>query len=151
MLVNNQESVESIIDPSSQIIAMLEAVCHDLNINYDPSIHLNMQSANRDIDQSLGLACNVPCCLSNITLCLQIHVIRSPAYDILLGRPFDILMESIVRNFANEEQTVTIHNHNSSCHATILTISRGLLWHQVPPSHRFQPDERSSDFHNSRN
>ena len=30
MLINNQEYVEAIVDPGLQIIAMSEAVCHDL-------------------------------------------------------------------------------------------------------------------------
>jgi hypothetical protein len=92
MVVNNREEVEGIIGPGSQIIAMSEAVCHDIGLAYNPSIKLNMQSANGEVDQSLGLARNVPCKINSITLYLQIHIIRSPAYDILLGRPFDIDM-----------------------------------------------------------
>jgi hypothetical protein len=78
---------------------MSEAVCHDIGLAYDPSIKLNMQSANGEVDQSLGLARNIPCKINSITLYLQIHIIRSPAYDILLGRPFDVLTESTVKNF----------------------------------------------------
>jgi hypothetical protein len=87
MVVDNREEVEGIIDPGSQIIAMSEAVCHDIGLAYDPSIKLNMQSANGEVDQSLVLSCNVPCKINSITLYLQVHIIRSPAYDILLGRP----------------------------------------------------------------
>jgi hypothetical protein len=85
MVINNREEVEGIIDPGSQNIAMSEAVCHDIGLVYDPSIKLNMQSANGEVDQSLGLSCNIPCKINTITLYLQIHIIRSPAYDILLG------------------------------------------------------------------
>ena len=53
---------------------------------YDPSIILNMQSANGEVNQSLGLARNVAMQIGNITLYIQIHIICSPAYDILLGR-----------------------------------------------------------------
>jgi hypothetical protein len=60
MVVDNREEVEGIIDPGSQIIAMSEAVCHDIGLAYDPSIKLNMQSANGKVDQSLSLPCNVP-------------------------------------------------------------------------------------------
>src|SRR6202453_5539915 len=108
LLINNKEEVDSVVDPGSQIVAMAEEVCHQLTLAYDPDIKLNMQLANGSIDQSLGLARNIPCKLSLITLYLQIHVIRNPAYDILLGRPFDVLTESTVRNFANEDQTITI-------------------------------------------
>jgi hypothetical protein len=89
MVVNNREEVEGIIDLGSQIITMSEAVCHDIGLAYDPSIKLNMQSANGEVNQSLGLAHNVPCKINSITLYLQIHI-RSPAYDILLGRPFNV-------------------------------------------------------------
>jgi hypothetical protein len=68
------------------------------------------QSANGEIDQTLGLARNVPTRISTVTLFLQMHIIRGPAYDILLGRPFDILTESTVKNFANEDQTSTIRD-----------------------------------------
>jgi hypothetical protein len=35
MLINNQEYIEAIVDPGLQIIAMSEAVCHDLSLQYD--------------------------------------------------------------------------------------------------------------------
>jgi hypothetical protein len=46
-----------------------------LTLAYDQSIKLNMQSANGKVDQSLGLARNVPCKINSITLYLQIHII----------------------------------------------------------------------------
>jgi hypothetical protein len=124
-LVDHQRHVEAILDPGSQIIAMAEEVCFDLGVIYDPSVILNMQSANGEVDQSLGLARNVPVQIGDITLYVQVHIIRSPAYDILLGRPFDILTESVVRNFANEDQTVTIFDPNSGRRATVPTSARG--------------------------
>jgi hypothetical protein len=42
MVINNREEVEGIIDLGYQIIAMSEAVCHDISLAYDPSIKLNM-------------------------------------------------------------------------------------------------------------
>ncbi|KAG5634948.1 hypothetical protein H0H81_000248 [Sphagnurus paluster] len=41
------------------IVAMSKEVCHKLKIKYNPSIILNMQSANSCLDPSLGLARNV--------------------------------------------------------------------------------------------
>jgi hypothetical protein len=124
-LVDHQRHVEAILDPGSQIIAMAEDICFDLGLAYDPTIVLNMQSANGEVDQSLGLARNVPIQIGDMTLYIQIHIIRSPAYDILLGRPFDILTESVVRNFANEDQTITIFDPNSGRRATVPTSARG--------------------------
>jgi hypothetical protein len=124
-LVNNHLKVQSILDPGCQIVAMSEDVCHELALAYDPSIVLHMESANGSVDPSLGLARNVPFLIGPITVYLQVHVIRSPAYDILLGRPFDVLTESIVRNFKNEDQTITVHDPNSGRVATIPTVGRG--------------------------
>jgi hypothetical protein len=75
--VNNQESIEAILDAGCEIVTMSEAVCHDLGIIYDPRIKINMESANGKLDPSLGLAHNVACQISEITLYLQFHIIRS--------------------------------------------------------------------------
>jgi hypothetical protein len=79
LTIDNKEEIEGIVNPGSQIMAMSKGVCHDIGLLYDPAIKLNMQSANGDVDQSLGLARNVPCRIGTITLYLQIHVICSPA------------------------------------------------------------------------
>jgi hypothetical protein len=63
--------------------------------------------------------------IGDITLYLQVHVLRSPAYDILLGRPFDILTQSVVRNYRDENQTITIVDPNTSKTATVPTIPHG--------------------------
>jgi len=125
MLVNNQTHVESIINPGSQIITMSNAICHNLGLHYNPQIQLNMQSVNGTVDKSLGLARNIPCRIGDITLYLQIHIIHNPAYDILMGQPFDVLTESTVCNYANEDQTITICDLNSGEVTTIPTLPRG--------------------------
>ncbi|KAG5725015.1 hypothetical protein E4T56_gene12516 [Termitomyces sp. T112] len=91
MLIDNKEEVECIHNSGSQIISMSAEIASDIGLSYNPNIVLNMQSANGTMDRLLGLACNIPCTIGNITIYLQIHVLRSPAYDILLGRPFDVL------------------------------------------------------------
>jgi hypothetical protein len=130
ILIDHKENIECVVDPGLQIIAMSEAVSHNLEISYDPSIQLNMESTNGGIDRSLGLARNIPCHFGDITLYLQIHVIWEPAYDILIGRPFDVLTTSVVKNFANEDQTITISNPNSGRIATIPTFPRGKAKHR---------------------
>jgi hypothetical protein len=123
--VDGQDKIEAILDPGCQIVAMSEEVCNALALHYDPTVRLNMMSANGGVDQSLGLARNVPFLIGDITLYLQVHVLRNPAYDILLGRPFDVLTQSVVRNFPDENQTVTILDPNTGKKATVPTIPRG--------------------------
>ena len=111
-LINHNQFVESVLDPGSQVIAMSEAACHVLALIYDPRIRLCMQSANHEVDETLGLAWNVPILVGDITLYVQFHIVRNLAYDVLLGQPFNILVESIVRNYSNEDQTIMIHDPN---------------------------------------
>ncbi|KAJ7732586.1 hypothetical protein DFH07DRAFT_871063 [Mycena maculata] len=138
-IIDNREQVECIVDGGSQIIAMSESVCHELALSYDPCIILRMQSANGSVSPSLGLARNVPFHIGDITLYLQVHIVRNPAYDVLLGRPFDVLTQSIVRNFANEDQTITICDPNTGKLATVPTVPHG------------PPRSRPQGFPNSRN
>ena len=121
-IIDGQERVEAILDLGCQIVAMLEQVLTTLALCYDPTIHLHMVLVNGGVDQSLGLAHNVPFLVSTITLYLQVHVLHAPAYNILLGRPFDVLTQSIVRNFADENQTITILDSNTGQKATVPTI-----------------------------
>src|SRR6266702_6741431 len=121
-VVDNQEKVEAILDPSCQIVAMSEEVCNALALPYNPTIWLNMVLANGRVNQLLGLAWNVPFLVGKITLYLQVHILCSPAYDILLGRPFDILTQLVVRNYRNENQTITILDPNTGKKATVPTI-----------------------------
>ena len=123
-LIDNSHKVECILDPGCQIIAMSKAICHELGLAYDPSIVLHMQSANGNLDQSLGLAHNIPFQIGAITMYLQVHAISSPAYDVLLGQPFDVLTKSMVRNFANEDQTITIQDPNTGKCITVSTRPR---------------------------
>ena len=128
-LIDGQEHVEAILDPGCQIIAMSKEVCNALALAYDPMVRLNMVSANRGIDQSLRLARNVVFLVGDLTLYLQVHILQSPTYDILLGRPFDTLTQSVVRNYRDENQTITIKDPNTGRSATVPTVARG--------SHRF--------------
>ena len=82
-----------------------------------------MVLANRGVDQTLGLMWNIVFIVSEITLYLQVHILHLPTYNILLGWPFDILTQSVVHNYHNENQNITIHNLNTGKTATVPTIT----------------------------
>ena len=92
-----------------------------LALIYDLRIKLRMQSANGEVNETLGLAWNVPMLVGVITLYVQIHIVWNLAYDVLLGWPFDIISQSIVHNYSNEEQTITIHDLNTGETAMVPT------------------------------
>ncbi|KNZ80866.1 hypothetical protein J132_04125 [Termitomyces sp. J132] len=113
MLIDNKEEVECIHNSGSQIISMSVEIASDLGLFYDPNIVLNMQSANSTMDQSLGLAQNIPCIIGDIMVYLPIHILQSPTYDILLGCPFDVLTRSTINMLSNIKTTITITDPNT--------------------------------------
>ena len=123
--INNRVEVECILDPGCQIVAMSEKVALKSGVSWDPRVILSMQSANGQVNPSLGLAKNVPFQFAGITIYLQVHVIRQAAYDVLLGRPFDDITRSIVTNLGGHNHTITLHCPNSKVVATIPTFPRG--------------------------
>ena len=54
-LINHNQYVELVLNPGSQVIAISEAACHVLALIYNPHIRLHMQSANCEVDKTLGL------------------------------------------------------------------------------------------------
>ncbi|KAG6893194.1 hypothetical protein C0993_001785, partial [Termitomyces sp. T159_Od127] len=124
MTIDHRTEVEAVVDSGSQIISMAAEVASDLGLIYDPNIVLNMQSTNGTVDRSLGLAKNIPCTIGDVTFYLQIHIIRSPAYNLLLGHPFNVLARSIVRTLSNEETTLTISDPDSGLRRMVPTFPR---------------------------
>ena len=96
-----------------------------------------MQSANREVDETLGLARNVLILVGDIMLYVQFHIVRNLAYNVLLDRPFNILVESIIQNYSNEDQTITIHDPNSGRIATVPTFPHGTHPQTAHPSPDF--------------
>ncbi|KAK1218941.1 hypothetical protein PQX77_018348 [Marasmius sp. AFHP31] len=116
--------VHSILDSGCSIVAMSDAACNALHLMFDESFRIPVQSANGDTDWTLGLARNVPFKFGDVTAFLQVHIVPSPAYDVLLGRPFDILTQSIVRNFLSGDQHISLHDPNTHKNVTIPTLPR---------------------------
>ncbi|KAH0579176.1 hypothetical protein H2248_003329, partial [Termitomyces sp. 'cryptogamus'] len=58
--VNDQAKVEAILDSGSQIVCMALDKALSLGLTWDPDIRLRMESANQQVNESLGMAKNVP-------------------------------------------------------------------------------------------
>jgi gag-polyprotein putative aspartyl protease len=124
-LINGVGEVEALLDGGSQIVSMSKAVAEELEIQWNPGITVQMQSANRSLEQTLGLAKNVPFRFGHITVYLQVHVIGKPAYKVLLGRPFDTVTESVVRNDREGGQSITLTDPNTGAKCVVNTHERG--------------------------
>src|SRR5271168_589023 len=124
-LINGVGEVESLLDSGSQIILMARTVAQKLDVSWDPDITIEMESANRSLERTLGLAKNIPLACGSITVYLQIHIMSNPAYKVLLGRPFDSITESLVKNERDGSQTLTLTDPNTGERCEMHTHERG--------------------------
>ena len=123
--INGVAQEEAILDSGSQIVSMAETVATRMGLCWDPNITINMQSANKSVDRTLGLAKNVPFRFGDITLYLQVHILRNPAYTILLGKNFDNLTRSQVQNERDGSTMLTLEDPNSRKRVVVPTYPRG--------------------------
>jgi len=122
---NGSSEEECILDGGLQIVSMSKAIAVCLGLPWDPEICIHMQSANNQIEKSLGLVRNVPFYFDHITVYLQVHVINEPAYKVLLGQLFDAVTCSIYENDSTGGQIVTIQCPNTKKKITIPTREHG--------------------------
>jgi hypothetical protein len=130
--IEGLHEVESILDSRSQIVSISEAVWCTLNRKLNPLWKITMQLANGSRDKSLGLIENLELEIGGMKLFVQAHIIRNPAYDVLLGRPFDILTALHIKNYHNELQTITLTDANSGKMVSIPTVPRGQPRFKMP-------------------
>ncbi|RPD58699.1 hypothetical protein L227DRAFT_504864, partial [Lentinus tigrinus ALCF2SS1-6] len=124
--VNDSGLVECILDPGSQIVAINADMCYRLSIAYDERNTIPMTAANGTENRTKGLAENVPLLFAGgITVWLQMHVVENAAYDILLGRLFDVLTSCVVRNIGGGRQEVVLTCPNTHKTLTLPTYARG--------------------------
>ena len=124
-IINGNRTEEALLDGGSQIVSMAKDVAVRLKVLWNPEIVIHMQSANRQLEKTLGLAQNIPFLFGDITVYLQVHIINNPAYKVLLGKPFDAVCESKVKNSRDGDQLIMITNPNTRQRCTLPTYMRG--------------------------
>ena len=86
--------MECVYDSGSQIIVGDRLIVGGLYLSWDPTFTINMQDAGGKLNPTVGLTRNVPFRFGDITLYLQIHIQNVVPFQVLLGRPLDVLGES---------------------------------------------------------
>jgi hypothetical protein len=83
--IEGLHTVKCILNSRSQIVSISKAVWRTLNQELNPCWKITMQSTNGLRDESLSLIENLKLEISGMKLHVQAHVIRNPAYPVLLG------------------------------------------------------------------
>jgi len=79
---------ECILDGGAQVVVMRKDIWEQLRAPIVASKAIPMESANATTTKTLGLIENYPVQLGPITVYLQIQVVETAPFEVLLGRPF---------------------------------------------------------------
>ena len=136
--------VESIADSGSQIVSMSLETALKLGLDWDTRMTILMQVANEQVQKTLGLAKNVQFKFGGVTLYLQVHILKAAPYDVLLGRPFEMLAETVVANKKNGDVFVTLTDPFTGVQSTLPTFPRGHGAGQDAPNSNASTDGSAS-------
>lgn len=73
--IHKSGKAEVLLDTGSQICSMDSDVARNLGISWDPDIVIHLQSANRTVEKTLGLARNVEFDFGGVIAYIQLHII----------------------------------------------------------------------------
>ncbi|KAE9384946.1 hypothetical protein BT96DRAFT_841393 [Gymnopus androsaceus JB14] len=121
-----ERAVHCVADSGCSIVAMSDTTSNALGLSFNPKRRIPLQSANGKTDWTLGVAKDVPFRFGEIISFLQVHIVESPAYDVLLGHPFEILTQAHIQNFLSGDQHYTLTDPNTDKVVMIPTIPREL-------------------------
>ena len=124
-VVNRVGQEECLLDNGSQIVSMAKRVAIKEGLSWDPNLVVNMESASNHIEKTLGLARNIAFLMGGLTIYLQVHILENPLYDVLLGRPFEIFTNSMLKNMESGEVLLTITDPNMRRQVVMPTYERG--------------------------
>ncbi|EJU02069.1 hypothetical protein DACRYDRAFT_37675, partial [Dacryopinax primogenitus] len=105
------------LDSGSVLVAMNYNTWKDLKVPYYPDSVVNMESANNQATSTMGCVRNLRVTIGPISLFLQVHIVRESPFDLLLGRPFLMLLKCHSLDLLNGDQQLTL-----TCPNTAVTI-----------------------------
>ncbi|KAJ2934660.1 hypothetical protein H1R20_g2455, partial [Candolleomyces eurysporus] len=122
--LNNKLQVNAILDDGSQIIRLRRELWEKLGVPVRSDHKLTMESANTTTSDTKGLIPNLKVTIGGCDFYLQVQVVDNASYDMLLGRPFHVLTEAMVRHFKNGDATATLTDPNTGAIITVPTKAR---------------------------
>jgi len=122
--INRVGQEECLLDDGSMIVSMSKEVA--VQLTWDPSIRINMESASNHLKKTLGLARNICFTVGGINLYLQVHILEKPPYQVLLGRPFFTVTSSMVRTNPDGSSEITLSDPNTRTLVSVPTYVRGV-------------------------
>ena len=105
-------STEALLDDGSTVCIISERLWKKFGDEHpmDPNRVMRLETADGRVNTSSGVMENMPVTIGGITYMLQIQVVATAPFDLLLGRPFSDLARTVVQNDGEGNQTLILHD-----------------------------------------
>ena len=102
------QSLIGVFDTASSLVNIRRGIVEKMRLALNPDIQVSMTMANGGSDSTAGVVENLPITISSITIPVHAHVVDDNApYDILLGRPFQVVGQIDTKDAG---ETLIIHD-----------------------------------------
>ncbi|KAI0069816.1 hypothetical protein K474DRAFT_1609843 [Panus rudis PR-1116 ss-1] len=115
---------DCILDPGSMIVTMREDVWKKTGRTLHTEDAINLHSANTQVDRTVGEVHDLEFDFEGVKLYLQVQVVKSASYEVILGRPFFCLASCQSFDQADGDQVITITDPEKGTTITIPTFER---------------------------
>jgi hypothetical protein len=102
------KKVNCILGSGSQIASIAKDLALSLGVVWDPDVRIQLRGSDGQLKLSEWLARDVRFTFGDRTVYLQVHVVEGPGYQVLLGRPFSALTDTLVQSEVDGSRSITI-------------------------------------------
>ena len=124
MDINGAGSFEAVLDIGSSFVAISRRAWERLGLSMRDDIKMQMENANAGRSLTLGMMHNARATIGGLEFLLQIFVVETTAFDILLGLPFFALARSEISFQADGTAALKLQDPNSGRHISMPTRAR---------------------------
>jgi hypothetical protein len=124
IMLNESVRADGIIDCGCQVILMRKEIWTKLRIPLMAKKVLSMESANGTRNFTAGLIPRVKFTIGSVNLWCPVQVVENAPFDLLIGRPFMALTQSITRDFYDGNMEITITDPETGEVLTVPTYPR---------------------------
>jgi len=113
--------VEAILNDGLQVISICQDVWEKLKSPIHTNRAMTMELANGSYDRTMGLLPNLQAVIGECDFYLQVQVIETASFEMLLGCSFFTLVQASTRHFFSGDSHITLLNPNSAKAVTLPT------------------------------
>lgn len=115
---------ECVLDSGSQIVGMRKDVWMKLGNPILSDQIMHMEAANSTVSHTMGVIPNLEFNIGGIKVYMQVQVIEEAPWEVLLGRPFMVLLSAKTQDFRDGSQTITLTDPKSGRTISLPTQAR---------------------------